>query len=203
MTSLLFRNVEVDGRRGNVHIAEGRILAVAQKLAVPDKAEVIDGRGGALIPGLWDHHIHLVALAAARRSLAAGPPEVVNADQPAEALRRRATERSGQWIRAIGYHESVAGHLDRHRLDQLVPDTPVRVQHRSGAMWVLNSAALNQMRLDGGTPLGLERDTAGQPTGRIFGEDGWLRGRLGTTDDPPDLKRVGRELASYGVVGHG
>ena len=53
----------------------------------------------------------------------------------------RAVDADG-WIRAVGYHDSVAGALDRHRLDELSPPVPVRVQHRSGALWTLNSAAL-------------------------------------------------------------
>ena len=36
----------------------------------------------------------------------------------------------GEWLRGTGYHESVAGELDRHALDRWVPARPVRVQHR-------------------------------------------------------------------------
>ena len=36
-------------------------------------------------------------------------------------------------------------------LDRLVPDRPLRIQHRSGRMWLLNSAALSEL-LDRGRP---------------------------------------------------
>jgi imidazolonepropionase-like amidohydrolase len=40
-----------------------RIMAVgpAGEIRVPDNADVIDGAGGFLIPGLWDMHVHSVA----------------------------------------------------------------------------------------------------------------------------------------------
>jgi hypothetical protein len=64
-----------------------------------------------------------------------------------------ATSVSGDdgWIRAIGYHDSVAGPLDRAALDALVPTVPLRVQHRSGVLWILNSAGLARVGLAGHT----------------------------------------------------
>ena len=102
---------------------------------------VVDAAGGAVLPGLHDHHVHLLALAAARQSIRLGPPDVGDRAAFDAALRAAAAGGTG-WLRGIGYHESVAGPLDRDRLDALVPGRPVRVQHRSGAMWVLNSRAL-------------------------------------------------------------
>jgi predicted amidohydrolase YtcJ len=93
----------------------------------------------------------------------------------------------------------VAGDLDRHRLDALIPHRPVRIQHRSGAMWVLNSAAIDSAALDTGAPSGVERDGGGLPTGRVYGLDEWLRGRLPA--DLPDLAGAAAELRSYGVTG--
>ncbi len=105
----------------------------------------------------------------------------------------------GEWIRGVGYHESVAGELDRYRLDELVAGRPVRVQHRSGAAWILNSAALSAAGVDEGAPAGVIRDGAGQPTGWVHRADSWLRGRVG--GPAPDLAAVGQRLARYGVTG--
>jgi len=46
----------------NVVIRGGRIVSVGDTLAVsvPPRAEVVDGRGKFLIPGLWDMHVHAV-----------------------------------------------------------------------------------------------------------------------------------------------
>ena len=102
------------------------------------------------------------------------------------------------WVRAIGYHESVAGPLDRWVLDELEPDRPVRVQHRTGAAWFLSSSALERLGLAAGIDRdGLELDATGRPTGRIYGNDRLVRG----SGPAPDLAPVGRTLASYGVTG--
>ena len=114
--------------------------------------------------------------------------------------RAAASSGAGGWVRATGYHERVAGELDRHVLDSMVGDVRVRVQHRTGAMWMLSSAAARAVDLDAGDHPGIERDERGGATGRVFGADAWLRARL-PAGDPPDLASVGAELARYGVTG--
>jgi predicted amidohydrolase YtcJ len=200
MNGLVIRQAEVEGRLVDVRVTEGRIQAVAPSIRPEASDDVIDAAGGALIPGLHDHHIHLMAFAAARRSIRLGPPEVTDASGfDVALLAAEATAPAGAWLRAIGYHESVAGDLDRHRLDAVIPHRPLRVQHRSGAMWVLNTAGIQAARLDASSPAGVELDPAGVPTGRIYGLDEWLRDRL--PPDPPDLAGAAQELLSYGVTG--
>src|SRR5258707_1022969 len=84
--------------------------------------------------------------------------------------------RAGRWLRATGWSETSAGPLDRRRMDALTGAVPARVQHRSGAMWVLNSAALREVGADDSDVDGIERDDRGAPTGRLLRADGWLRG---------------------------
>jgi predicted amidohydrolase YtcJ len=102
----------------------------------------------------------------------------------------------------VGYHESVAGELDRVSLDRIRADVPVRVQHRTGQLWMLNSAALGELGLDAATscPPGVERNPAGWPTGRLFRCDAWLRELLGN-EGPPSLAELGRRLRTAGVTG--
>jgi len=60
---LLIRNAEIDGAAGqDVWIADGRIGETSS--GFQGAAEEIDAKGGALIPGLIDHHVHLLATAA-------------------------------------------------------------------------------------------------------------------------------------------
>jgi predicted amidohydrolase YtcJ len=199
---LVLRDVRLDGRPVDVLVRDGQVARIADRIAPPAAAEVVDGNGGALLPGLWDHHVHLLALAAAAASVAAGPPAVTDAAGLARAL--GAADRAlapGRWLRAVGYHESVAGPLDRDALDRLVPGRPARVQHRTGALWLLNGAGVAAARLDDASPHpGVERDAEGRATGRVYGADRWLRDRLGPAD-PPDLAAVGARLARLGVVG--
>ena len=194
---MLIRRAEIEGHLRDVRIAAGRIEAIAEHIAPRAGEAAIDAAGGALFPGLHDHHIHLLALAAALGSVACGPPVVLDRAVLANALRVAA----GDFLRGVGYHESVAGALDRVGLDALIADRPARIQHRSGALWMLNSRAIDRLGLDRGADApGVERDAAGRATGRLFRLDTWLRARL-APGAPPDLAPVGRLLARAGVTG--
>jgi predicted amidohydrolase YtcJ len=204
---VLILDAEVEGRPGQgVRLEAGRVTEIAPGLARRSGEAVLDARGGALLPGLHDHHIHLFALAAARGSVACGPPAVTNARELATAL-STAPVFGNLWIRGFGYHESVAGELDRAGLDRWQPERPLRMQHRTGALWIVNSAGVAALGLDAGSDAaGVERDGAGRATGRLFDLDPWLRERWRDSDFPspvafPSLAALGRELASCGVTG--
>jgi predicted amidohydrolase YtcJ len=185
----------------DVRIAGGRIAEIGADLARRPGEPVLDARGGALLPGLHDHHLHLFALAAALRSVPCGRPHVRDAADLARALRSAArTAAPGAWLRGVDYHEAAAGPLDRHALDRCVPDRPVRVQHQSGDLWILNTLACRAALLEQATHAGVERDAAGRPTGRVFRADAWLRARL-PASEAPSLAEVGRLLARCGVTG--
>jgi predicted amidohydrolase YtcJ len=199
VTGLRLRDVEVDGRRVDVRIAGDTIVEVDSELA-PGPEPTIDGDGGALIPGLWDHHVHLLAMAAAADSVEVGPPTVGDAEHFGDVLRRADRDLApGRWLRGVGYHERVAGLLDRDGLDRLVPDRPVRIQHRSGALWQVNSAGADRLDLASRRLPGVERDADDRPTGRLYGLDHLFQD-LGERDTP-DLAALGQRLASLGLTG--
>ncbi len=194
---VLLREVEIDGDRVDVLVAGGVIAAIGAALADPATVEVVDAAGGALLPGLHDHHVHLLAMAARRAAIdldACGSPAafdavIVDACAPAE----------GSWVRAGGYDEHRHGPLDRARLDALVGDTAVRVQHRTGLSWMLSSAALERVEAGRSDEPCIERDGDGRPTGWVHRGDGWLAERIGVS--APELAPVGRELAALGITG--
>ena len=191
---MLIRNAEVwEHGLADLRLTGGVVAEIGQLGEIPDE-RVIDASGSALLPGLHDHHIHLAGLAARASSVSCGPPEVNTADELAERLRQPGKG----WIRGILYHESVMGLPDARALDDLVADRPLRIQHRSGRMWLLNSAALSELLAKAEPPSGLERE-AGQFTGRLFDEDQWLRDALDSR--PPDFTEVSATLASFGVTG--
>jgi predicted amidohydrolase YtcJ len=197
---LLLTDVEVDGRSVSVAVAEGRIVPVTDRHDLASAVE-LEGHGGALLPGLHDHHVHLLATAAAATSVDVSD---LGARQGA-ALAGRLREAdhvlpADAWLRVVGYHESIAGDLDRHRLDDLVPLRPARLQDRTGARWTVNSAAVAALDLRNGTHPGIEREPGGRPTGRLHRADDWLRDHL-PTDGQVDLAPVGRRLAAAGVTG--
>ncbi len=190
MRSLTIRNVEVAGRDGlDVRIEAGRIVAIGPKLTAGGND--LDGRGGALIPGLCDHHIHLFGLAAQADSVTL-EGVVSRADFAARLTAATAVRAPGSWVRILGYHERMAGDLTRQTLDQIAPRHRLRVQHQTGALWVLNSLALGTLG-EGDDPAGLERDV-----GHLWRGDAWLRARIGS--DAPPLAPIGRRLAAYGIT---
>jgi predicted amidohydrolase YtcJ len=186
--------------RLDVRLAAGQIAACAPGLRPERGEDVMEAAGGVLLPGLHDHHVHLRALAAAAASVTVGPPQARTAAELAARLQAADAELPpGSWLRAVGYHESVAGELDRQALDRLLPRRPVRVQHRTGALWVVNSIAADQLGLDQCELSGVERDDAGRPTGRLWRMDRWLADRVpGLT---ADLGTVSRKAAALGITG--
>jgi predicted amidohydrolase YtcJ len=197
---LLLSDVEVDGRCVSVAVADGRLVPVTDRHDLASAVE-LEGHGGALLPGLHDHHVHLLATAAAATSVDVSD---LGARQ-ATALARRLREAdhalpADAWLRVVGYHGSIAGDLDRHRLDDLVPFRPARLQDRTGARWTLNSAGVAAVDLQAGTHPGIEREPGGLPTGRLHRADDWLRDHLPTAGQV-DLAPVGRRLAAAGVTG--
>jgi predicted amidohydrolase YtcJ len=182
---LIHRATLLDGTVADIRVG-AQIDEVGDGLPARHGEGVLDAGGGAVLPGLHDHHVHLRSAASALDSFSVGPPGVTTKAQLAQILSNAPPGPDG-WIRAVGYHESVAGELDRHALDAVVPDIPVRIQHRSGALWILNSAALGRVGL------------AEHPDGRLRSADrGWsdaLQRR------ETDLAELSRRITATGVTG--
>lgn len=211
---VLIEDVEVAGQpRVDVLVSGSLISDVAPTGSLPQTSGervTVNGAGCALVPGLHDHHIHLFALAVREDSLWCGRPDVESPEGLKAKLSEGASRSAGprgiggepEWLRAIGWDDTDSGWPDRHVLDRAVPDRPLRLQHRSGAMWVVNTAGLERIgALRDGEPLppGVETDASGVATGRLVGSDEWLRERIG--GDLPPLAEISRSLASWGVTG--
>jgi predicted amidohydrolase YtcJ len=178
----------------DVRIGGGVICSVEDGIRPRPGERVIEAGGGAVLPGLHDHHLHLFSMAAALRSVPCGPRDVRGWSGLASSLAQAADRApAGEWVRGVGYHESVAGELDRLALDAMVPDRPVRVQHRSGQLWMLNSAGLRALGVEVARHRG---------DGRLYRGDEWLRTRRPEAEpSEQDLTAVSRALAAAGVTG--
>lgn len=172
----------------DVRVLGDRIEQIGALTALPDE-EVLDAAGGALLPGLHDHHIHLLSYAASLGSVRCGPPDVHNEAELIEAMRNQT---GSGWLRGYGYHESVSGDIDRTWLDRQLPERPVRMQHRSGRLWILNSAALALLQ-DASEAADLPDD------GRLYDADTSLGALVGRT--LPPVGEASQLLASFGVTG--
>jgi len=201
--SLRIDGADLGDGRGRSITLDGRRVTLGDRTTATTR---FDAAGGAVLPGLHDHHLHLLAMAARLRSIGLGPPAVTHPgafdDAVATAHRRLPP---GAWLRGVGHEDEVGGPLDRHRLDRLAPGRPVRVQHHSGALWTLSSPALHAVAIDpdapgDARPEGIELDETGATTGRAWRLDEWLRERL-PDPEPLDLTTVGRKLAAHGITG--
>jgi predicted amidohydrolase YtcJ len=181
---LIQRAVTLDGTAVDIRVSD-RIDEVAATLTPLPGEDVLDAGGGTVLPGLHDHHVHLYSAAAAATSIRVGPPQVRGRAGLAATLANAEAGEDG-WIRAVGYHDSVAGPLDRDALDAIAPTTPLRIQHRSGVLWILNSVGLARVGL------------ADHPDGRLRSTDSWADA-LGRNET--SLADLSQRLSGYGVTG--
>ncbi|WP_426574424.1 amidohydrolase family protein [Aquihabitans sp. McL0605] len=196
MSALLLRRASPGpGTESDLLIVDGRISAGP----IPTGAHAIDLGGRPVLPGLADHHVHLLGLAASWASVDLSPIALDEAGGLAGALRAARARRPEGWLRGVGYDVAGSGELDHRALDALDAG-PVRIQDRTGIRWILDQRGLDQVlpRDPGEWPDGVERDGAGRPTGVLVRLDGWLRERL--DDAPPDLAGVGAWLAGRGIT---
>lgn len=182
---LIQRAARLDGAAVDIRVAE-HIVAIDDRLDPQPGEQVYDAAGAIVIPGLHDHHVHLRSAAAALTSTRVGPGDVHSRADLARVLAAAEVGDDG-WIRAVGYHEAVAGPLDRAVLDELSSAVPVRIQHRSGVLWTLNSAGLARVGLPD------------HPDGRLRSSDSSWSERLQRNE--VGLAEVSRRLCAYGVTG--
>ena len=212
---IILRDAVIHGAVGAadaVAICGGAIAAVGASGALlrlaGDDTQVIDCGGRAVVPGIIDPHCHLFAAAAARNGVDCRPASAPDVAAALAALRTAAAQGSG-WVRGYGYDDSPVGlgrHLNRHDLDAVTTQRPVRVEHRSGHACALNSLGLAQAGIGRDTPDPpggvIVRDAAGEPTGLLLEMDGWLRERAGVRSgaDRAALRRLAELLLGYGIT---
>ncbi|ULE34570.1 amidohydrolase family protein [Mycobacterium sp. IDR2000157661] len=182
---LIQRATLLDGAAVDVRVGAW-IVAVDHRLVPLPGEQVFDAAGGIVIPGIHDHHVHLRAAAAALASTRVGPAEVTSRAELGHALACAPIGHDG-WIRAVGYHETVAGPLDRAVLDEVSPAVPVRVQHRSGVLWTLNSIGLARVGLPD------------HPDGRLRSADRTWSDTLPRNEI--GLRQLSDRLSAHGVTG--
>jgi predicted amidohydrolase YtcJ len=206
--SVTFVDVELEGRPGQqVDVVDGVVAYAGPRRGERRAGAVVDGCGGALLPGLHDHHLHLAAAAAEDRSVACGPPAVAGPHALGRALRDAAAAvPPGTWVRGVGFDDTRSGPLDAPALDHLLgslADRPVRIRHRSGHRWILNGAATAAVRAaaEAGQfdPAALGPGTD-LDRGIVHGGDRTLRAAW-PGDAPPSLGTVGSPLARAGCTG--
>ena len=182
---LIQRATTLDGVVVDIRVG-ARIDEVADTLAPRPGEDVLDAAGGTVLPGLHDHHVHLHSAAAAQTSIRVGPPQVRDRAGLAAALASAEAGEDG-WIRAVGYHDSVAGPLDRGALDAVVPS--------GAAARSASQRSAVDPQLGGSGPR-----RAGRASGRQAAQHRLLVGCAGPQRNQAWLTSVDR-LSRYGVTG--
>jgi len=159
-------------RATGVAIAGGRIVGTgAGSSDLRDWAgagNVIDLKGGTLIPGFHDAHNHMIGfgLSLTEIDLRTGSLEELYGRVAARA----AGTGPGEWIVGSGYDQTKTGaHPHRDALDAIAPGHRVWLKHTSGHMCVVNSLVLRDLRIDAAAPYvdggRVTADADGRPTG--------------------------------------
>jgi predicted amidohydrolase YtcJ len=163
------------GRPGAVAIAGGKIVAVGDSAEIAryvgSKTQVLDAKGGLIMPGFADGHTHFIdggfQLASVNLRDAATPQEFVRRLKDYAAHRK-----PGEWITGGDWDHTLwrGAPLPHHEwIDSVTPNNPVFINRLDGHMALANSAALRAANItkDTQAPVGGEipRDAHGEPIG--------------------------------------
>lgn len=192
-------------------VRNGEIVAVGSeadvRAAVGPATELVDLDGAAVIPGLYDAHIHTAQYAHSLTSV-----DLAGTRSLAEALARIATRaaqlRPGAWLLGGRWNSNVWDppvQPDRHALDAVCPDNPVALPTVDGHTTWVNSAALQLAGIDAATadPIGghIVRDDAGRPTGILRETAAHPLRRFTAVEDLGSLLRAGQQrLLALGIT---
>ncbi len=196
-----------------VALRDGRILLVgtnAEALALAgEKTERIDAAGKAVLPGLYDSHVHPLGAATSEKDHAIPAYRSLN-DIKAYIVERVKVQPKGTWI-VVRY--AFPTRLDESRfptraeLDAIAPDHPVL--HQAGPAGMVNTKALEISGVTKATvdpPAGrVVRDPkTGEATGMIRNAYSVLKGLPNFTsadDGPADEQRVRDLFGRYNARG--
>ncbi|WP_431779201.1 amidohydrolase family protein [Microbacterium aurantiacum] len=126
----------------DVHLSDGLVVDIAPAGALPRTGAVLDGEGRFLIPGLWDHHVHVTqwALVAQRTALHAA----ASARAAAELMGRAPVLGDGRRV-GNGFRDALwPDEPTRALLDAATGDVPSYLINADVHSVWLNSAAFRR-----------------------------------------------------------
>ncbi|MDP1813189.1 MAG: amidohydrolase family protein, partial [Leadbetterella sp.] len=148
----------------------------ALALKTPD-SQVIDAKGKAIIPGIFDSHLHVIR--GGRFYHAELRWDGVRSLKRALKMLKEQAKRTpkGEWVRVVGgwnayqFEEKRLPTLDE--INQATGDVPTFILYLYGHAY-LNKAGLAALKIDGNTPNPqgglIEKDLEGNPTGLLVAE---------------------------------
>ena len=163
------------GQPGAVAIGGGKILAVGDSAQIAryigSKTQVLQARGGLIMPGFADGHTHFVDGGFQLASI-----DLRNAASPQEFVRRikeyAAKMKPGEWMLGGDWDHTLwrGAPLPHHEwIDSVTPNNPVFLSRLDGHMALANAAAMRAAKVTRETraPIGGEMplDAHGEPIG--------------------------------------
>ena len=200
-----------------VAVRDGRVWAVSGEDLLEEVRDggtrVIDCEGRAMLPGFNDAHCHMFSLIRKLLSIDLSPPTVRSIADIKAAISGKARQTPpGQWVQGTGYsefHLAEKRHPTRWDLDEVAPDHPVVLSHRSLHACVLNSRALARAGITRETPeppgAMIDRDVRdGEPNGVLFEMLGQIREKVMPPWSEDELESgmalTNREYLSQGIT---
>jgi predicted amidohydrolase YtcJ len=179
-TELTIINGRVLGADGAdaVRVRDGLITAVGRAADVGRGGEVVDARGGLVLPGFDDAHTHVQSGARSMTRAQLYPLQTVEAMLDAVRAHAEATP-GAPWVLGRGWlYAPFPGDMPTAALlDRAVPDQPAWMDCYDGHTGWANTAAMRAAGIDRTTPDPpngqIVRDADGEPTG-AFKEDAQL-----------------------------
>jgi len=169
---LLIENCKFYGRSyRSVCVEEGKIARLSEETtqSVPDGTQRIDGNGGSLLPGLIDTHCHPFEYGWLKRSVdLRGTSNATGLRLRLQAGIRRALP--GEWVTGMGWNnERFPGSAvpNRSDIDDVSPRNPVALKRVCGHIALLNTRAIEALKISGKKGPEYERDGSGELTGII------------------------------------
>jgi hypothetical protein len=147
--------------------------------------KVIDCAGKTLIPGFNDAHCHIFSFLRKLTSIDLSPPKIKSIGDIKAVIKAKADNTpQGEWISGTDYNEFYLAekrHPTRWELDEVAPNNPVVLSHRSLHGCVLNSTALALAGINidtaefPGTMIDRDVTRGGEPNGFLVEMVGYLR----------------------------
>ncbi len=192
-------------RAGLVAIADGKIRLVAGNDALESVARpgtrIIDCQGKTALPGFNDAHCHIFSFIRKLLSIDLSPSSVGSVADIKAAIRRKAKGTpAGNWISGTDFNEFYLAekrYPNRWDIDEVAPNHPVVLSHRSLHACVLNSRALSLAGITRETPeppdglIDRELDS-GEPNGILYEMLGYIREKV---MPPPSEDELIKSLA--------
>lgn len=219
---LIFNNAHVITLNPKQPVAEfvavtgGKIIFTGFKEQLNEftgpKTKFIDCIGNTLVPGFIDAHCHIFSFIRKLTSIDLSPPKVQSINDIKSLIKEKVDKTPpGQWITATDYNDyylSEKRHPTRWEIDEVSPDNPVILSHRSLHCCVLNSMALALAGITIETPeptgawIGRDVDRGGEPNGFLAEMLGYIREKVMPSISDEELNN-GIKLANEQFLSQG